>query len=111
MKLKLNDTVKATLGKDRGKTGKIEKVLPRQNAVIVTGLNLYKKHLKAQGENKPGGIIDIAKPLNAAKVALICPHCKKPTRVGYQLGKTKQTKVRICRQCQKPIDSGSSQKK
>lgn len=103
MKLKVNDTIKVTLGKDRGKTGKIEKVLPKKNMVLVPGVNVYKKHLKAQGENKPGGIIDLVKPMYVSKVALICPKCKKITRVGYE-GQGKK-KVRICKKCQKPIDS------
>lgn len=108
MKLKVGDTVKVTLGKDRGKTGKIEKVLPKHNALVVAGVNLYKKHLKSQGEKKPGGIIDITKPLNIAKVALICPKCHQQTRISYQ-GEGRK-KVRLCRKCQKPIDRGVSQK-
>jgi len=108
MKLKVGDTVKVTLGKDRGKTGKIEKVLPKHNTLVVSGVNLYKKHLKSQGEKKPGGIIDITKPLNTAKVVLICPKCHQPTRVGYQ-GKAKK-KIRICRKCSKPINGGTTKK-
>lgn len=108
MKLKVGDTVKVTLGKDRGKTGKIEKVLPKHNTLVVGGVNLYKKHLKSQGEKKPGGIIDITKPLNVAKVVLICPKCHQPTRVGYQ-GEAKK-KTRICRKCSKPINGGTTKK-
>lgn len=101
MKLKIGDKIKVTLGKDKGRTGKIEKVLPKTNSVMVTGVNQYKKHLKAQGQNQPGGIIDITKPLNISKIALLCPQCKKITRIGYQGEKKK--KVRICRKCQKPL--------
>jgi len=109
MKLKVKDTVKVTLGKDEGKTGAIEKVLPKKNSVIVKGVNMYKKHLKSQGEKKPGGIIDITKPLNVAKVALMCPKCHKITRVGYQgFGRKK---VRICKKCTQPIDSGTAKGK
>ncbi|MBU1085568.1 MAG: 50S ribosomal protein L24 [Candidatus Beckwithbacteria bacterium] len=97
MKLKVNDTIKVTLGKDRGKTGKIEKIFPKKNMVQVPGINVYKKHLKAQGESKPGGIIDLVKPMYVSKVALICPKCQKITRVGYQ-GQGKK-KVRICKKC------------
>jgi large subunit ribosomal protein L24 len=101
MKLKINDTVKVTLGKDNGKTGKIEKVFPRKNMVLVNGINMYKKHIKSQGESQPGGIVDITKPMYVSKVALICPKCKKITRVGYQgVGKKK---VRICKKCLKII--------
>lgn len=101
MKLKLGDTVKILIGKDKGQTGKIEKIIPKTNSVIVAGVNQYKKHLKQKDQNKPGGIIDITKPLFISKVALVCPHCKKSTRVGYQGEKTK--KVRICKKCHKNI--------
>ncbi len=97
MKFKKDDEVLVTSGKDRGKKGKIDKVFPRENTVIVAGVNLYKKHLKPRGEGKPGGIIDITRPLNVAKVALICPKCGKATRVGYQI--EAKGKIRICRKC------------
>lgn len=100
MKLKIGDTVKVTLGKDRGKTGKIEAVLPKRNSVVVAGTNMYKKHVKRSGD-KAGQIVDLARPLNAAKVALICPHCHQPTRVGYQ-GEGNQ-KTRICKKCKKNL--------
>ena len=97
MKFKKGDEVIVTIGKDRGKKGKIEKVFPEEEAVLVAGVNIYKKHLKPRGEGKPGGIIDITKPLSVAKIALICPHCGKPTRVGYQI--QGDTKSRFCRKC------------
>jgi len=102
MKLRLNDTIKVTLGKDRGRTGKIEAVLPKKNAVVVTDINQYKKHLKSRDQNQPSSIITITKPLAVSKLALLCPHCHQPTRVGYLL-KNNQ-KLRICKKCQKPID-------
>lgn len=100
MKLKIGDSVKVTLGKDRGKTGKIETVLPQRNSVIVAGANMYKKHVKRQGD-KAGQIVSLARPLDAAKVALICPHCHQPTRVGYR-GEGKN-KIRICKKCAKKL--------
>ncbi|AKM79722.1 MAG: 50S ribosomal protein L24 [Candidatus Beckwithbacteria bacterium GW2011_GWB1_47_15] len=103
MKLKPADTVKVVLGRDRGRSGKVEAVLPRINSVIVAGVNQVKKHQKAQGQNRPGGIVDISKPLNVAKVKLICPQCHQPTRVGFQ-GEGKK-KVRVCKKCGKPVDS------
>lgn len=101
MKFKLNDTVKITLGKDRGKTGKIEAILAKADQVVVAGANLYKKHVKKQGDKQPGGIMDLARPLALSKIALICPHCHLPTRIGYQ-GR-KKTKIRICKKCRKPL--------
>lgn len=97
MKFKVGDQVLITAGKDRGKKGKIEAVIPKERAVLVAGVNIYKRHLKPQGQDKPGGIIDITKPLSVAKIALICPACGKPTRVGYKEG------ARFCRKCQGAI--------
>lgn len=101
-KLKKGDQVKVLLGKDRGKKGKIEKVFSRQRMVLVSGVNLVKKHVKPRGEGKPGGIVDINKPLPVSKVALICPRCNQPTRVGLKEQKDKG-KSRICRKCQQVI--------
>lgn len=101
MKLRRGDKVKVVSGKDKGRTGKIEKVFPKKNKVLVAGVNVYKRHLKPRGEKKPGGIVDIVKPLAVANVALICPKCGQITRVGHQLTQTE--KIRICKKCQKPI--------
>lgn len=102
MKFKKGDEVKVVAGKDKGKTGKIEKVLRRKNKVLVSNVNIYKKHLKSRAAGKPGGIIDIIKPIPVANVALICPNCKKQTRVGYLIeGKAKS---RICRKCGRVIN-------
>jgi len=89
-------------GKDKGKTGKVEKVLPKVAAVLVEGVNKYKKHLKPQGEGKPGGIVEISKPLPVANVVLLCPKCQKPTRVGYQTDRSNK-KYRICKKCKEAI--------
>lgn len=101
MKFKLNDTVKITLGKDRGKTGKIEAILPKVDRVIVAGINLYKKHVKKQGDQKTGGILDLPRPLALSKIVLICPHCHLPTRIGFE--GVKKKKIRICKKCHKPL--------
>lgn len=101
MKLKKGDTVLVCLGKDRGKRGKIERVFEKKAEVIVSNLNIYKRHLKAQGEDKPGGIIEIIKPLKVSKVALVCPKCNQQTRIGYKVIKDK--KIRICQKCKEAI--------
>lgn len=102
IKFKLNDTVKVTIGKDKGREGKIEKILPKEAKVIIPGVNLYKKHVKGMGEQK-GGIYDIPRPLSFGKIALVCPKCKKITRVGFKFAGNE--KVRVCRKCGKEIDS------
>jgi large subunit ribosomal protein L24 len=102
MKLKKGDQVIVLKGKDKGRKGKIEKIFPKIGKILIPGINLYKRHTKPQGEGKPGGIIDIVKPLRVQNVALVCPKCGKPTRVGYQVDKT-GNKTRICRKCNSNI--------
>lgn len=102
MKIKKGDTVKVLLGKDRGKEGQVEKVFAKEGKVIMLGINVYKRHVKKQGEIK-GGILDIAKPLYISNVALICPNCKKVTRVGFK--QQGDSKIRICKKCGKGIDN------
>jgi len=97
MKFKKNDEIIITGGKDKGRKGKIEKILSTQNAVLVLGLNLYKRHTKKRDEKHPGGIIDFPRPLPMGRIQLICPKCKKPTRVGFNV--VKKEKQRICRKC------------
>ncbi|MBI4089497.1 MAG: 50S ribosomal protein L24 [Candidatus Levybacteria bacterium] len=97
MKLKKGDVVKIVLGKDKGKTGKIEKVFSKTSKIKIEGVNLYKRHLKARSQNQPSEIVTIAKPMPVYNVALICPHCKLPTRIGFLLAKN--GKIRVCRKC------------
>ncbi len=104
MKIKKGDTVKILLGKDRGKEGKVEFVAGKKNRVFVGGANLYKRHVKKQGTLE-GGIIDIPKSLNISNVVLICPDCKKTTRVGFKL--VGNEKVRVCKKCTKEITNNA----
>jgi large subunit ribosomal protein L24 len=101
MKLKKGDLVKVALGKDKGKTGKIEKVLSKINKIVVTGVNQYKRHLKARAAGQASEIVTITKPMAMASVALVCPHCKMPTRIGFRI--EKNGKIRVCRKCDKKI--------
>lgn len=100
LKFKKGDTVKITAGKDHGREGKIEKVIPETMKVIVPGVNLYKKHVKGFGDVK-GGVYDIPRALGFGKIALLCPKCKKITRVGFKFAG--EEKVRICKKCGKEI--------
>lgn len=100
MKIKKGDKVKIILGKDRGKDGKVEYARAADGKVFVSGVNLYKRHVrKMQGIE--GGIIDIPKPLDVSNVALVCPNCNKMTRIGFK--QEGNTKVRVCKKCQKEI--------
>lgn len=99
-KLKKGDTVQLLLGKDRGKTGSIEKLLTKNGKVVVSGVNTVKRHVKRY-QGMEGGIIDISKPLDISNVALVCPSCKKVTRVGFEMKNDK--KLRVCRKCKEQI--------
>lgn len=99
MKLKKGDEVIITIGKDKGKRGKIERVLTKNHEVVVAGINVFKRHTKKN--EKGGGIVDIVKPLDIAKVAFVCPKCKKIARIGY-IVKSKE-KQRICKKCNQMV--------
>ncbi len=102
LKLKVGDTVTITIGKDKGREGKVEKIFPKQSKVLIPGVNIYKKHVKGR-QGKKGGIYDIPRPLDFAKIALICPKCKKATRVGFKI--VEKNKSRVCKKCNKEIDT------
>lgn len=101
MRFRKGDEIIVTRGKDLGKKGKIEKVFPKTGKVLISGINLYKRHLKPRGQGKPGGIVDITKPMPVSNVALICPRCGQRARVGYKL--LEKTKRRICRKCREEL--------
>ncbi len=98
MKIKKGDTVLIIKGKDRGRTGKVIKALPRENRIVVEGLNLVKKHIKPRRQGEKGKIVEIPRPISISNVKLICPNCNKPTRVGYKI--EKKEKYRYCKKCQ-----------
>lgn len=102
LKFKVGDTVKITTGKDKGREGKIEKIFPREEKVLIPAINIYKRHVKGMGGQK-SGIYDIPRPLPFSKIALICPKCKVPTRVGFRV--LEKEKVRVCRKCGKEISA------
>jgi len=102
LKFKVGDAVKILTGKDKGREGKIEKIYPKKKLALVPGVNMFKKHVKSQPGQK-GGIYEIPRPYSFAKISLICPKCKKVTRVGFRI--MKDEKVRICRKCKKEIDT------
>lgn len=101
IKLKAGDSVKVVLGKDKGREGKIESIDRKKGVAIIPGINIYKKHVKGS-QGQKGGIYEIPRPLPFSKIALICPKCKKLTRVGFRV--LEKEKVRICAKCKKEID-------
>ncbi len=103
MKIKKGDTVLVISGKYKGKTGKVLRALPRENRIIVEGVNIVKKHTKPKKSGEKGKIVEKEAPIHVSNVKLVCGSCKKPTRVGYLFkdGKGERRKVRICKKCGK----------
>jgi large subunit ribosomal protein L24 len=99
-----NDTVAVMTGKDSGKRGRVLRVLPAKNRVIVEGVNLIKRHTKPNPQRQvKGGIVEREAAVHASNVQLVCPECGKQTRVGRKiLGDGR--KVRICRKCEGVVD-------
>ena len=98
LKIKKGDKVRVLTGKDRGHVGEVMRVLPSVGKVIVDGANVAKKHQRATKATMQGGIIDKDMPIPVANVALLCPSCGKPTRVGFKIDGD-GTKVRVCKKC------------
>jgi large subunit ribosomal protein L24 len=101
MKLKKGDEIIVTVGKDKGRKGKIDRVFPKENTILVAGINVFKRHTKRKDDKHPGGIISVPKAMQASKVMLMCPSCGQKTRIGYK--NLKDEKVRICRKCEQKI--------
>ena len=96
LRIKKGDRVRVLTGKDRGKEGVVMRVLPRDNKVIVDGVNVAKKHQKARSATSQGGIIDKDMPIPVPNVAVLSPSDGKPTKVGYKVLED-GSKIRICR--------------
>lgn len=99
-KVKKGDNVQILLGKDRGKQAIVDRVLVKSGKVSMAGINTFKRHVK-KVRDMEGGIIEINKPINISNVALVCPSCKKPTRVGIKI--EGEEKLRMCKKCGKEI--------
>lgn len=98
MKLKKNDTVFVTTGKDRGKKGKVLKILRERGRAIVEGVNMAHKHMRRTRDNPKGGILLKEQSIAVSNLAFLCPRCNKPTRIGYTI-LSDGTRKRICIKC------------
>jgi len=99
-RLKREDEVMVIRGRDKGKRGKIQHLFPDRSKVLVEGVNMVKRHLKAGAEGaRQAGIIDKEMPIDASKLMPICPSCDKPTRVGFRVLED-GTKSRACKKCE-----------
>ena len=98
VKIKKSDTVVVIRGKDKGKKGKVLRVYPNKNRVLVQGVNLAKRHMKQRSQDTPAGIVEMEAALHISNVMLFCSRCGKGSRAGYKILED-GTKMRICRKC------------
>lgn len=110
MKLKRDDKVMVLRGRDKGKTGTVLAILPATNQVVVENIGVVKRHTKPSQKNPRGGILEIAKPIDASKVMALDPVSGKPARIGYEI-KPDGTKERVFkpgRRAEKPTSKKAS---
>jgi large subunit ribosomal protein L24 len=104
IRIKKDDKVKVLTGKDKGKIGKVLKVVKKTNRVVVENINVVKVHQRSSQTSPQGGIVEKSMPINVSNIKLMCHSCVKPTRIGIkQLDDGKR--VRICKKCNEQIDS------
>jgi large subunit ribosomal protein L24 len=101
LKVKKGDTVEVLTGKDRGKKGKVMGTNPERRTALVERINLVKHFERRTRQDQPGGIIEREAPIAIAKLAVVCPKCNKPTRVGIRV--TEQSRQRVCKRCQEVL--------
>ncbi len=103
MQIRKNDSVMVIAGKERGKTGKVLRVLKEKDGVIIERLNIVKRHTKPRGPQQTGGIIEKEAAIHASNIMILCEKCNAPARIGHKiLGDGK--KIRICRNCSEALD-------
>ncbi|OGD41973.1 50S ribosomal protein L24 [Candidatus Azambacteria bacterium RIFOXYD1_FULL_42_11] len=102
MRIKKGDNIIVISGKDRGKQGKVIKVLPGDNKVIVENINLKKKHQRPKTAGKKGEKIEVPRSFSASSVMIVCKNCGKPTRIGRKI-LIDNKKIRVCKKCKSEI--------
>jgi large subunit ribosomal protein L24 len=103
VEIRKSDSVMVIAGKERGKTGKVLRVLPGKNAVIIERISIVKRHTKPRGPQQAGGIIEKEAAINVSNVMMMCDKCNAPVRIGHkELADGK--KIRICRRCNEALD-------
>lgn len=93
-----DDNVMVVAGKERGKTGKVIKVLPKKSRVFIERVNLVKRHTRARSPQQPGGIVEKEASIHVSNVMIMCDPCNAPVRTGSKVLADGQ-KVRVCRRC------------
>jgi len=102
-KIRREDLVLVIAGKDRGKQGQVRQVLPRENRLVVQGVNMIKRHMRPRAMGTQAGIIEKEAPIHVSNVMVICKTCGKPARVAVRV-RPDGTKTRVCRSCGEDID-------
>ena len=97
MRIKKGDNVQVLSGNDKGKTGEVLEVMPKADKIVVKGVNIRKKHVKARRQGEESGIISVECAIPTSKVNVVCPKCGKTTKVGYSI--EIEEKVRVCKKC------------
>lgn len=103
-KIKRGDTVEVIQGKERGKRGKVLRVLPEEQRVVVERVNFIKRHVRPSQKNPQGGVIEREAGLHISNVQLVCPSCGQAARVGVRVEGGE--KVRYCKKCNVQVDKG-----
>ncbi len=103
MKIRKNDTVLVIAGKDRGKKGKVRLASPKDERLLVDGVNFIKRHARATGQVRQAGIIEREAPIHVSNLMLVCNKCNRPTRIGFRFLEDGK-KVRFCKSCREVID-------
>ncbi|MDP1853116.1 MAG: 50S ribosomal protein L24 [Candidatus Omnitrophota bacterium] len=109
LRIRKGDTVFVITGKDKGKTGKVIRVLPTAGRVLVEGINRVKKATRRTREDQKGGIIEVELPIAISNLQIFCKNCSKPTRIGIKTekalskGKASKNKARFCKRCKEVI--------
>lgn len=105
MKIKKNDNVAVITGKDKGKSGIVERVFPTENKIVIKGIAIAKKSVKPSKKAPQGGIIEVNQKVNSSNVMIICTSCGKLTKIAYNV--SEKGKTRICKKCKLSLEGGN----
>jgi large subunit ribosomal protein L24 len=103
MNIRKNDSVMVIAGRERGKTGKVLRVIPEKSRALVERMNLVKRHTRPRGAQQPGGIVEKEASIHISNLMVMCDKCNAPVRFGHKVLADGE-KVRVCRRCGEPID-------
>ena len=102
-KIRRGDDVMVMAGRERGKRGRVQRVLRKEGRLVIDGVNMTVRHIRPRPGVQQAGRIDLEAPLNASNVRIVCPHCNKAVRVGFSVLEDGK-KVRICKKCHEAIE-------